>query len=588
MTVSSLNCDQLQAHFGELLDGATSALSPYAQLQPEFNGLLNYFAMQANSRLMLVQTPAFMTLDQWAMALFPAQSKPITCLHGNERLSVDIVEPSTELKQRDIALDPHPTSQLVCAHHLSQSQLFGHYPSHLSNGSLQSAIADYQPGLLWQANHGILAISIRDLLMQPHLWLTLWQCIEQEQFDWQQVRSGSDDLSLPPTPIHVKLLLWGNSDELEQLVQDYPQLYLQATCKCELLEEAPVDKPHIEAWLAVLFAQAGVKQPTDRALLTWLLRQGTRRSEHQGYLALDFSFLIHLLRYTAALSPDHRLELSHLQDCDQQLQHSRSGEQTWSLRNYRDGHIRLDLNGLKIGQINGLSVLESPGLSYAFGEPLRITATVQPGEGDLSDVERKAELAGNIHAKSMMIIQGYLTREFARDSQFPVSGTIVFEQSYHEIDGDSASLASLVVVLSALANQPVDQSFATTGAVDQIGNVLAVGGINEKIEGFYRVCQLIDVENVHSIIMPQANLSQLNLSDEIVAAVEQKRLFIYPVQHIDEAIELLFHRPAGSPGSGEGLLGLVEYRSRALFSGEYSHRRSSLFRFFKRMVKKEA
>ena len=211
-----------------------------------------------------------------------------------------------------------------------------------------------------------------------------------------------------------------------------------------------------------------------------------------------------------------------------------------SLREHRDRLLLIATKGAAVGQINGLSVIETMGTSYEYGEPVRITATLRAGgEGDVIDIERKAELAGQIHAKAMMIINGFLTKEFGAEQPLPVSASLVFEQSYSEIDGDSASLTGLCAVISVLANAKVSQALAVTGAVDQFGDVQAVGGVNEKIEGFYRVCRLHGFTGTQGVIIPKSCVNQLVLRPAVVKAVAERKFFIFTVDHVTEAVKLL-------------------------------------------------
>lgn len=216
------------------------------------------------------------------------------------------------------------------------------------------------------------------------------------------------------------------------------------------------------------------------------------------------------------------------------------------LQEHRDRQILVQTKGQVIGQINGLSVIESAGSSYVFGEPVRITATLRAGgEGDVIDIERKAELAGQIHAKAMMIINGFLTKEFGSTQPLPVSASLVFEQSYLEVDGDSASLTGLCAVLSCLAKLPIRQDLAVTGAVDQFGHVQAVGGVNEKIEGFFKVCRLHGLTKTQGVIIPRACVEQLVLRPSVVKAVKDGVFHIYTVNHVKDAMFLLTNTPYG-------------------------------------------
>lgn len=216
------------------------------------------------------------------------------------------------------------------------------------------------------------------------------------------------------------------------------------------------------------------------------------------------------------------------------------------LRDHRDRQILIATSGEVVGQINGLSVIETSGTSYEYGEPVRITATLRAGgEGDVIDIERKAELAGQIHAKAMMIINGYLTREFGYEQPLPLSASLVFEQSYSEIDGDSASLTGLCAVISAFANIPIRQDLAVTGAVDQFGDVQPVGGVNEKIEGFFRICRLHGLTGTQGVVIPRSCVSQLVLRPSVLNAVKKGLFHIYAVDHVKGAVKILTSVPWG-------------------------------------------
>ncbi len=216
------------------------------------------------------------------------------------------------------------------------------------------------------------------------------------------------------------------------------------------------------------------------------------------------------------------------------------------LRNHRDNQILLATEGEEVGQINGLSVIETAGTSYEYGEPVRITATLRAGgEGDVIDIERKAELAGQIHAKAMMIINGFLSNEFGAEQPLPVSASLVFEQSYSEIDGDSASLTGLCAVISALSDLPIRQDLAVTGAVDQFGDVQPVGGVNEKIEGFFKICRLHGLTGSQGVIIPASCVDQLVLRGSVISAVKEGKFHIYVVSHVTGAAKLLLKAPWG-------------------------------------------
>ncbi len=218
------------------------------------------------------------------------------------------------------------------------------------------------------------------------------------------------------------------------------------------------------------------------------------------------------------------------------------------IRDHREGQILLRTFGKCPGQINALSVVETSGTCYEYGEPVRVTACIRAGgDGEVIDIERKAELAGQIHAKAMMIINGFIMREFGAVLPMPASASLVFEQSYSEIDGDSASLTGLCAVLSAYGDLPLRQDLAVTGAVDQFGNVQPVGGVNQKIEGFFRICSLHGLTGTQGVIIPRSCVYSLVLRPAVLKAVAAGRFHIYTVTHVTHALELLTGIPWGDP-----------------------------------------
>ncbi len=209
-----------------------------------------------------------------------------------------------------------------------------------------------------------------------------------------------------------------------------------------------------------------------------------------------------------------------------------------------DGTILIDTNGVSVGTINALTVFETGKSSY--GAPARITATVYPGSKGIVDIEREVNLGQPIHSKGVMILSGYLGYQYAQKFPFAISAHIALEQSYGYIDGDSAALAEVSALISALTHLPIRQSFAVTGSLNQYGDIQAVGGINEKIEGFFHLCQARGLDGSHGVILPAANRDDLLLKDEVIDAVEAARFHLYPVSHVNQALEILMGLPAGN------------------------------------------
>ncbi|WP_305809566.1 S16 family serine protease, partial [Sodalis-like endosymbiont of Proechinophthirus fluctus] len=208
-----------------------------------------------------------------------------------------------------------------------------------------------------------------------------------------------------------------------------------------------------------------------------------------------------------------------------------------------EGQIMVETEGQVIGQVNALSVLDFPGHPLPFGEPSRISCVVHFGDGEINDVERKAELGGNIHAKGIMIMKAFLMSALKLNQQMPFSASMVFEQSYSEVDGDSASLAEGIALISALANKPINQQIAVTGSVDQFGRVQPIGGINEKIEGFFSLCQARKLTGAQGVIFPTANVRHLCLNDDVIEAVREGKFSLWAVETINETLEILTAMP---------------------------------------------
>jgi Lon-like ATP-dependent protease len=216
--------------------------------------------------------------------------------------------------------------------------------------------------------------------------------------------------------------------------------------------------------------------------------------------------------------------------------------------------ILVETEGERVGQINALSVIEFPGHPRAFGEPSRISCVVHIGDGEFIDVERKAELGGNIHAKGMMIMQAFLMAELQLEQQMPFSASLTFEQSYNEVDGDSASMAELCALISALADVPLHQHIAITGSVDQFGRAQPVGGLNEKIEGFFNLCQQRGLTGKQGAIIPLANVRHLCLNSEVLEAVKNEQFSLWAIDDVTDALPLL----TTLPWDGEGKTTLIQ------------------------------
>ncbi|MDE1185164.1 MAG: Lon protease family protein [Pantoea sp.] len=417
-----------------------------------------------------------------------------------------------------------------------------------------------EPGLLHRANGGTLILSVTTLLAQPLMWLRLKKSVESGRFDWySQDERQPLPVAIPPLPLRLRLILCGERDALadfQALDTEAHEmaLYSEFEENLQVLDEE--DMTSWCQWTLNLARQAGLPDP-EEDFWPLLINEAVRNTGDQDTLPLCPRWLRRQMQ-EAALHGD-ALNAEALKDALE----ARQWRESFLADRMRDeillNQIMIETEGEAVGQINGLSVIEFPGHPRPWGEPSRITCVVHPGDGEFTDVERKAELGGNIHAKGMMIMQAYLIAELELEQQLPFSASLVFEQSYSEVDGDSASLAELCALISALANQPLNQQIAVTGSVDQFGNIQPVGGLNEKIEGFFSICHERGLTGQQGVILPASNVRHLSLNTAVVEAVEQGQFHIWAIERVDEALPLLTGVEWQSE-SGDSLLSTIQER----------------------------
>lgn len=355
----------------------------------------------------------------------------------------------------------------------------------------------------------------------------------------------------------LKLILCGDGNDCATLNLMWPSLdnALRSDIALEFANTGALSL--IGSLICSYQKRFGIK-PFTKAAVVLLCSWSCRQSGDRRYLGILENRLISLVmeadRFSKAEFTDSRHVLKAIAAEDYRI----NSLCEFELRNHRDNQILLDTQGEVTGQINGLSVIETAGTSYEYGAPVRITATLRAGgDGDVIDIEHKADLAGQIHTKAMMIINGFLATQFGSEQPMPVSASLVFEQSYSEIDGDSASLTGLCAVISCFSDLPIRQDLAVTGAVDQFGDVQSVGGVNEKIEGFFRICKLHGLTGTQGVIIPCSCIYQLVLKPSVLEAVKQGRFHIYVVGHVTGASKVLMKTPWGEPDDAESICGKI-------------------------------
>ncbi|GGQ35688.1 ATP-dependent protease [Shewanella litoralis] len=412
----------------------------------------------------------------------------------------------------------------------------------------------YKPGAL--AKNHMVFICLESIWQRENLWDLLMQILHDGYY-----RINNE---LAPIPVNCKIILVGSGLAYGQLRSEDRKFNRHFPILAEMSNEVDLTQ-HPESayvqWLSVLAKdEAAELEPSSLLPLFWF---SSRQVEHQQRLSLNMLEIKQLIAQAKAYAGKSSLNAAAIAKALEKLKFRHNSSEVYSAQSFDDNFINLPTKGAMVGQINGLTVIDTG--DYTYGEPARITTSVHYGDGEVADIERKSELGGNIHAKGMMILSACLYRIFGRDAPLHLNANIVFEQSYQEIDGDSASLAEYCCLMSAIAEQPIVQSLAVTGALDQFGNVQAIGGVNEKIEGFYTLCQRRGLTGEQGVIIPKANVLQLNLEPAVIDAVNKGLFHIHAIEHMDQAVEILMQMPAGIANedndfAADTLYGLVQGR----------------------------
>ncbi|EKO3980872.1 Lon protease family protein [Vibrio fluvialis] len=431
------------------------------------------------------------------------------------------------------------TAPVVVTETLNMVTIFGQVKA--ENGQ----VVNETSGLLDQANNGYLIVSANLLLANPATWPMLKSAILGDPVS----PLNCDPKSPIQTPLNkrynIKLVVVGDRNQLGDVDFLDADIHAGLCLFSELEMDIKIEPETITTylgylrWIANRYQLPDLSQDAIEAVMT----AGARYTEDQHYAPLCVMWLRALLEEASLISSGQRIEENHVELALNQRYYRESYLPQRALDDILDGQVIIETQGEQIGQVNGLTVIDIAGHPVSYGEPARISCVIHFGDGDISDVERKVELGGNLHAKGMMIMQAFVSSALNLDVPLPFSASVVFEQSYSEVDGDSASLAELCSLVSALSEYPIDQQIAVTGAVDQFGRVQAVGGLNEKIEGFYRVCRHQGFTGEQGVILPKSNLKHLALHKSVVESIKNGEFNIWPVSNVDEAVPVLMNKP---------------------------------------------
>jgi lon-related putative ATP-dependent protease len=420
-------------------------------------------------------------------------------------------------------------------------------------GAMVTDFREIKAGALQRANGGFLVLEALELLRHPFAWQALKRALRDRQV---RIENLAEEFSAVPTatlrpepiPLETKVVLIGAPDLyrlLYALDEDFRELF---RVKADFAPDMEWSARHFASYAAFVsrwVRESGLRH-FDRAAVARLIEHGARLREDQRKLSTRFLDISDVVSEASFWAGKAGHELVQVKDVDRAIEKReyRSNLVEERIRELIVNRtITIGTEGAAVGQVNGISVLDMG--DYSFGIPSRVSARVSIGKGSVQSIEREVELSGPIHSKGFLILSGYLAGQYAQDSPLALAATITFEQSYGEVEGDSASSTELYALLSALSGLPLDQGIAVTGSVDQYGEVQAVGGVTRKVEGFFATCKAKGLTESQGVIIPAANVANLMLADEVVEAVRAGRFHVWAVRTIEQGIELLSGRKAG-------------------------------------------
>ena len=427
-----------------------------------------------------------------------------------------------------------------------------------ARGGWTSDFMDLRGGSLLRADGGFLIMYALETISEPGVWRALKRTLNHNRLEIQPLEMfypfGGSAMKPEAVPINLKVILIGDRSMYE-LMYDYEEDFRKIfKVRVEFDEEMPMSDSVIAEYAGRLRALSEKESlsPFDRGAFAAILEHGVRMAGRRNKVTARFVDIADLAReahYAAKAVDEHVVRAEHVRKALGSKMERHNLIETRIREMIEEGTLLVDVSGERVGQVNGLSVLEIGG--YSFGKPVRITATAALGKSGLINIERESNLSGRFHDKGVHIIAGYLRSRFAQDKPLSLAASICFEQSYSGVDGDSASSTEVYALVSALADLPLRQDIAVTGSMNQQGDIQPIGGVNEKIEGFFDVCRIKGLTGTQGVLIPEANIEDLMLRQDVVEAVHTKKFHIWPAAKIEQGVELLTGVAAGlKNGSG--------------------------------------
>jgi len=435
----------------------------------------------------------------------------------------------------------------------SYPNLFGRLEYENCYGSLRTDYTMLKPGLLHNANGGYLVMQARDIVSNQLCYETLKKVLRTKELGIensveQHTSMVMVSLKPEPIPLNLKVILIGDELLYQTLISvdtDFKKLF---KIKVEFEDDAPLTLDNMNKLARVIHGFCATEElpPLDKTAMARVIEYASKLADDQAKLSTRFGEITQVIGEAGTLARLNKEKIITGKTIELALSQRDEREQKYNEKYFEminSNTLMIDTSGFKVGQINGLTVMNLG--NYSFGLPVKITANTYVGKNGIINIEREVDMSGSSHSKGILILSGYLGEMFAQDMPLSLTASLCFEQLYNGVDGDSASSTELYAILSSLSGIPINQSIAVTGSVNQKGEIQPIGGVNEKIQGFFEICKMRGLDGSHGVMIPKSNEKNLNLSDEVISAVKDKKFHIYAISTIEQGIELLTGVPAG-------------------------------------------
>lgn len=466
--------------------------------------------------------------------------------HSISKYRVNVIVDNSELMGAPVIIDYNPTYY----------NLQGRIEYENEMGSMTTGFMKIKGGLFHRANGGYLILQIKDILENPQAWDALKRTLRVKEINMENMKEQlglivMTTLKPDPIPLDVKVILVGSSYMYQMLYghdEQFKKLFKVKADFDDEMDRSPENIKSLAHFIASFCKREGAK-PFDKNAVGKIIEYCSRLVEHKERLTSKFNDIVEILSEANAwceIDGKDVVTEEHVKKAISKKEYRSNKYDIELLKLIEEGTIMIDTEGEKIGQINGLTILDMG--DYSFGKPSRITAATYIGEQGIINIEREIEMSGSSHSKGVLILSGYFGQKFAQDKPLTLNASLCFEQLYSGVDGDSASSTELYAILSSLSEVPIKQYIAVTGSVNQNGEIQPIGGATRKIEGYFELCKIRGLTGQQGVIIPYQNIKNLVLKDEVIEAVKEGKFHIYPIKTIDEGIEILTDKEAGSRG----------------------------------------